>query len=390
MNKRKVFIVGPIAFAGGRFLEVNQIANSLKKICSVQIISTESFIYPSTAEKNNFNNQIKILDQLVYQSYRELKFSSLLAYFKNRKAREPYSFVNNYWSKKILNYEKKRLNVLLKALKSADAVILTMQLTSGFLKEIINFCNQHKIACIVRPTGTIKPNDFSPVLKKASQFIFHSKENAYHLINSTKVPYKFIDQSVETEKNLLGIPIEITHPLRFGYLGRLSSEKGITELCEFFSLTKLPFIIGGDGPLKKSVLDTIQNHDNCRYLGGRVPDDKKAEFFEKIDVLLIASHEETGPFTGLEAMAAGKLIISTKVGAMQERLEGTQNQFWFDVKHMYSLDRVISIVLKKKSECLREIALEVRERYIKEYSCVHIQKKYQNAVREILSHNTIL
>ena len=43
---------------------------------------------------------------------------------------------------------------------------------------------------------------------------------------------------------------------------------------------------------------------------------------------------------GLEAMAAGKIIISTDVGAMKDRLLGTKNDFWFDLNTIDELNQI--------------------------------------------------
>lgn len=383
VKKPKLIIVGPIAFAGGRFLEVNQIANSLKNTFDLKIISTESFIFSGSALEKTLINRIVALDELIYNSYLELKVLSLLAYFKNNNVREPFAFVNNKLSKKFFRFGEKRITVLLNNLKEAQIVILPMQLSSGFLTEIISFCNKFNIICIIRTTGTI--DEISPTLlpylEKVSLFIHHSINNADRLHKHIDVPYALIDQSATHEKSLLNLSLEVQNPLRFGFLGRFSKEKGAYELCRFFSQTDLPFIIAGEGPQKNIILEQINNQANCCYLGGYISDEKKADFFKQIDVLVIGSHEETGPYTGLEAMAAGKLIVSTRVGAMEERLAGTGNDFWFNINKMSSLESVIISLESMNKFDLKLISEGLRKRYLEHYSEKIISRKYLQLIK---------
>ncbi|MGM1056435.1 MAG: glycosyltransferase family 4 protein [Bacteroidota bacterium] len=383
MKKQKLIIVGPIAFAGGRYLEVNQIANAVKGSFNLKIISTESFIYSDSALEKTLINRIISLDELLYKTYFDLKILSLVAYFKNKRVREPFAFVNNKLSKKYFYFEEKRLTTLLENLKDAQVVLLPVQLSSGFLTEIINFCYKFNIICIVRTTGTIKkiPADLFSQLEKVSLFIHHSHQNANRLHQHIDVPFAIIDQSAAMEISLLNLSLELQNPLRYGFLGRFSKEKGAYEVCRYFSKTDLPFIIGGDGPQKDLILEQIENQSNCKYLEGYIPDEKKADFFAQIDVLVIGSFEETGPFTGLEAMAAGKLIISTKVGAMEERLKGTGNEFWFDIHEISSLDSAIISLESMNKLKLELITKKLRNRYLESYSEEIIGRKYLELIQ---------
>jgi len=48
-----------------------------------------------------------------------------------------------------------------------------------------------------------------------------------------------------------------------------------------------------------------------------------ADFYNKIDVLCVASETEDLPLTVIEALAAGKTVISTPVGNIPKTLEDT-------------------------------------------------------------------
>src|SRR5690606_35623664 len=101
-------------------------------------------------------------------------------------------------------------------------VILTMQLTSHFFSEIIDFCDRKKIPVIVRTTGTINliPPNYDHVLQKVSLFLFHSANNAQKLPSHLSLPWKIIDQCVVNEEKLLNLQFNTIHPLKFGFIGR--------------------------------------------------------------------------------------------------------------------------------------------------------------------------
>jgi glycosyltransferase involved in cell wall biosynthesis len=141
----------------------------------------------------------------------------------------------------------------------------------------------------------------------------------------------------------------------------------------------------GDGEQKADVLRKIENVNTIRYLGVLNNEDLEM-FFEKIDVLIIPSKEETGPLVSLEAMAAGKIIMSTKVGAMMERLENTENQFWFENTEA-SFVREINKLSVLSEKQLSKIKTKNRERYLERYSKEVISSSYLELVNKLINEN---
>lgn len=376
--KKKVLIFGPIGNFGGRDVEVNIIAKSLMddfevRIFSSNYISSESYALLNIKKPNYTSFQIELIHHFFL-----LKFISHLLRFKNfSKKKKSYAFVNNKLSRSFFNFRKNKLKILKHEVKEADIIIVCAQITSKFFKEIINFSNTYKKPCLVRNTGTIKPFDKSKFdfLKQVTKFIHHSEKNASNLNSIINLPYTIIDQCAIEDSKLLALPTTKAKPLRLGYLGRLSKEKGIIELVDFFSnLSEYKLLIAGNGPLLNQVLDK----KNIEYIGQVAP--KKLNiFFEKVDVLIIASHEESGPLVGLEAMAAGKVIISTDVGAMKDRLSGTKNDFWFELNQISELKTIFE---KLTTLELEAIGNSNREKYLKEYQFKAVQDKYLQLVKK--------
>jgi glycosyltransferase involved in cell wall biosynthesis len=81
------------------------------------------------------------------------------------------------------------------------------------------------------------------------------------------------------------------------------------------------FLIVGDGPQRgalEALADALSVADAVRFLGTRsdVP-----EVLSLIDVLALTSHIEANPVSVLEAMAAGKPVVATRVGSVDQAVQ---------------------------------------------------------------------
>jgi glycosyltransferase involved in cell wall biosynthesis len=106
-----------------------------------------------------------------------------------------------------------------------------------------------------------------------------------------------------------------------GMVARLDLQKGfeyllpaIRELCNY--VEGLALILVGEGPDRPAIEGMVQRlglQQNVLLAGRR---EDMAEVYAAIDVLVLPSLNEGLPMTVLEAMAAGKPIIATRVGAI--------------------------------------------------------------------------
>jgi glycosyltransferase involved in cell wall biosynthesis len=115
----------------------------------------------------------------------------------------------------------------------------------------------------------------------------------------------------------------------FLYIGRLSEEKGIDVLLEAFRNIEKELYIGGDGPLKKKVIDTCAKNHKMHYLGML---DKHAvkEIMSQCSALVFPSLWYEGmPLTLIEAFAVGTPVIASNIGAMSSMIKGGYNGIHF-------------------------------------------------------------
>jgi glycosyltransferase involved in cell wall biosynthesis len=111
-------------------------------------------------------------------------------------------------------------------------------------------------------------------------------------------------------------------PLVLGAYGRLSPEKGFDVLLEALQqLDDIPLevLLGGDGPEREHLTVLAQGLENLTFRGlvYDVPG-----FLEQCDLVVLPSRRETWGFTCMEAKAAARPVVASKVGGLSEQVVG--------------------------------------------------------------------
>jgi glycosyltransferase involved in cell wall biosynthesis len=112
----------------------------------------------------------------------------------------------------------------------------------------------------------------------------------------------------------------------FGAMGRLHKQKGMDVFLRASRLVsdKLPrcaFHIAGEGPEKKALQDLARSLGIEKEVVFHGLVEKTGEFFEAIDVFVLASRWEGMPNVILEAMASMKPVISSAVGGVTDLIK---------------------------------------------------------------------
>lgn len=383
MKKRNILIMGPIVDFGGREIMTNLLANSLKEKYTIKVLSTISMTKNSVALSGLENKQWDVISYFVYRHNFYIKLTALLTKIIHRRKEPAYFFVNNRFTKPYFNFDKLHRETINKFVKKTDLIIYSDEISGRWLKDIIEITEKEKKQLLVRLTGMIKSIP-SFLLNTNFNVLAHSLENTKAIKAHLETKVWNIDQTSVLEKELLEIEIKENKSLIYGFLGRFSQEKGIEMLIDTFSKNSRKITIAGKGPLLETVLKATKENKNMSYLGELTPNELSG-FFNKIDVFIIPSLEEGGPIVGVEAMAAGKLIISTKVGAMPERMEFTGNKLWFSHNTNNSLQLAIDKVEEKSIIERLKIREQIRQKYITHNSLHSIKSKYMELIKEIIN-----
>ena len=118
------------------------------------------------------------------------------------------------------------------------------------------------------------------------------------------------------------------------YVGRFEPLKGIDGLLEAISHLKRYqrlrlVLVGGDGDeapesrLLKEKARSLGIEDKVVF-AGRVDQKYLPPYYSSADVLVISSHYESFGLVGLEALASGRPVVSTPVGAMETLINQSQ------------------------------------------------------------------
>lgn len=117
-------------------------------------------------------------------------------------------------------------------------------------------------------------------------------------------------------------------PVVFAYVGRLVTEKGVSVLVRAIRVLKdwgcrFQVLIIGDGP-ERGALQTLATSlsvdDEVRFLGFQ-SEFELQESMNRVSVLVMPSVcEDVAPFSVLEQMMKGRLVIGSKIGGIAEEV----------------------------------------------------------------------
>ena len=109
----------------------------------------------------------------------------------------------------------------------------------------------------------------------------------------------------------------------FLYFGRLSIEKGIKVLVKAYVKAKVqkPLYIVGTGPEEDNIRRFISKYkmdDKIKLLGFKTGNELKELIQNALCVCLLSTWYENGPYTIMEAQAAGRPVIVSDLGGLPE------------------------------------------------------------------------
>ncbi|MEB2779617.1 glycosyltransferase [Algoriphagus sp. C2-6-M1] len=354
---KKILLVGPLNAdgVGGRLEEMKVWANALRHAsCEVSVFTM-------------FNAQAYFGSIPVYESIDVLARIS-----SNSPLRK---FALRIWASK--PFKKQRDKFYLSKeweifSNHFDHIILFITDSS---RERLIFESSSQTSILLRFTGTIF--DFTNLKRDAGLISLPFRKYVFHdpaLLFGYKpdIPTCFVDQTAIEEKKLLQIPIA-SSVTTFAMIGLFMEVKQVQEvILKFVQFPELKLLIFGKGELE-SVYEKLitQNKLANVEIRGFYPSSQMDQMYSQFDALIINSTEETGPMTGVEAMAAGKIVLSKRIGAMPGRL--ADEQLLIDANN--SLENAIESLLKADMETITEIRTRLRNRYIESYSNESISHK---------------
>jgi glycosyltransferase involved in cell wall biosynthesis len=133
----------------------------------------------------------------------------------------------------------------------------------------------------------------------------------------------------EEMRDRLGVAAD---QIAIGWLGRMTEIKRVDELLHVFAELRRRGVDGvlvlvGSGPLRRELevlADSLGVAGRCRFVGFS---DDVAPYYAAFDLVVLSSANEGTPVTLIEALAAGKPVVSTAVGGVRDVVEDDRAGF---------------------------------------------------------------
>jgi glycosyltransferase involved in cell wall biosynthesis len=179
-------------------------------------------------------------------------------------------------------------------------------------------------------------------------------------------------------------------PLRLGYIGRLTQEKGIDTLLS--ALTQLPphrvrTVVVGDGPAAATL------RRQSRALGlddvtwsGYIPHEKMPSAYREVDLLVVPSRttprwrEQFGR-VAIEAMACGVPVVTSDSGELPRLIDSTGGGWSFPEGNSSALAATIAPLIDRREELIGRGRLG-REAVARQFDLSVVADRFATAVRQ--------
>ncbi|MBZ9632355.1 glycosyltransferase [Salegentibacter sp. LM13S] len=299
-----------------------------------------------------------------------------------------HSYPSFFWNqnvKNINNQLKSRLKLKTSPLeyfywkfiasKGVNKIIFLSSTGQNFYLPILNFFDLRN--CFIKYTvvyDEAMPSWKKKILRKLKWNIVMSKNHQAYLQKELKIKNAVVqDIIIANEEALLN-----TNSIRkftFGILSRISREKQIQDAILLVKKLKIngistSLLIQGEGDQDyfKELLKLVEEanlEEEITLINKSIPPNQSHEFYGKISFFLITSKHETGPMTGLEAIAAGVPVLSYNVGAMKERLS---RHSYLVVENFQELIGLATQLITLEEKDYKSLAHSLRQHYKSECS----------------------
>lgn len=237
------------------------------------------------------------------------------------------------------------------------------------------------------------------VLKKFSA-IGAVSEAVKEQLASSGIPanrIKVIDNGIDVEafarSQSLAEPRTTTGKV-IGVVARLDLQKGfeyllaaVRELCN--SYHDLTVVVSGDGPDRTAIEQLIEKHGLHKnvLLAGQQSD--MPSVYAAMDIFVLPSLNEGLPMTVLEAMAAAKPVVATRVGAIPNVIRDGDTGLLVNPKDVAGLRDAITRLLTDP-DLGRRMGAQAQEWVSRQYTSDAMALQYRAMYEEVLGKKKLL
>lgn len=157
----------------------------------------------------------------------------------------------------------------------------------------------------------------------------------------------------------------------FLYLGRLSSEKGITTLINSFKMVdhaRARLLVVGEGPIRKKLEENTSGDRRIHFTGYLSGDSLVKVTRNALAMILPSEWYENAPISILESFASGKPVIGSRIGGIPEMIDDGINGYLFEPGNMDDLREKLELILSMPDKQIREMGQAARQKVEREYN----------------------
>ena len=136
---------------------------------------------------------------------------------------------------------------------------------------------------------------------------------------------------------------------------------------------------------KNEILDYVKTHQLLNHIKfyGWVSQDIIVKVLSSADILVVCSKQETLPMVIAEAMAAGKVVVSSNVGGIAEMITDETDGFLYNFNNSEKLVEILSKLFNDYNQ-IHTIAKNAKQRASITYNCEIVAKKTVSFYAQLL------
>lgn len=210
-------------------------------------------------------------------------------------------------------------------------------------------------------------------LKRAESIVHIS--NAYKCEYEKNIPFgdkvRLVYNGIDLEKwqrEFAPYQLPGSAKTKVVYLGRLTETKGILELCDARVPGDIDLIIIGpretaSAACVRAVEEKVSREKNIFYIDG-LYGEEKIRALRSADAIIVPSLHEPFGTVGLEGLAAGCVVISSRAGGLADYLDDSNSIFCSTTSHgIEAAYQELLKLPKEKKEAMREAGFAVCKKF---------------------------
>jgi Glycosyltransferase len=162
----------------------------------------------------------------------------------------------------------------------------------------------------------------------------------------------------------------------FLYFGRLSEEKGINTLIKAMKGINMPLKIVGTGPMEEQVNNYVKEKElaNIEVLGFKSGVELYTLVGNAKAVILPSEWYENGPYSAIESLKLGRILIGSDLGGIPELIDEGENGFIFTNRKESELNEKLRLIEEMKQKEMEKM----QEKSVAKFKKMYTEENYYN------------